>query len=112
MSTVRVIAGDGPTSIEAAHRGHAQAVDRLRSLEGELEQAFAQIHNARQELIARAGVSAIVELSEPLTCAWERWVATQEAKEMAEREPSPESLDARREADAVALGNAARETQS
>ncbi len=106
---VTAIAGDMPSGIEAAHRGHAQAVDRLRRLEGEMDQTFRQVHNARQELIERAGVNATVELSEALNCAWDRWLATEVAREMAMTAPTPESLDARHEDEALRIGNAAAE---
>ncbi len=92
------------TDIEAAHRGHALAVDNLRLLENRLAQAFQRLYDARAELQNRAGVDAIVHLDEPMTCAWDRWLATHEAHAKA---VAPESLDAHREEEALRLANAA-----
>ena len=89
------------TDIEAAHRGHALAVDAVRGLEARLETAFRNLHDARQELIERAGVSAVVDFTEPMGAAWEIWLATHEARRMA-ADP-----DAAQEAEALEIANRA-----
>lgn len=104
------IAGELPSPVEAVHRAHAHAVDRLRGLELELEAAFLALHIARQEMKERADVDAIVSFTEPMTCAFERWHATYAAREMSTAPEAPESLDARREAEALAVANAGRDS--
>lgn len=103
MESVRVLAH--MTDVEAAHRGHAHAVDRVRELEAALESAFQALHNARQDLKQRAGVDARTDFTEAVTCAWDRWLATEQVRERSEVPGWPLSDEAR-EAEAVRLGNA------
>ncbi len=91
------------TDVEVFHRKHAHAVDRVRDLEGRLEQAFHALYDARQELIDRAGVSAITEFTEPVRAAWGKWLAAHEAGEMAHAPRSEEEWRLERENAALAL---------
>lgn len=96
------------TDVEAAHRKHAQAVDKIRDLEARLEQDFQRLHDARQDLKERARIDAVMaagEWSEPLVCAWERWTAINEARSRAEAPPSQAESDRVRENQALALAN-------
>lgn len=94
------------TDIEAAHRRHAQAVDEVRTLEGRLDAAFLRLHEARQALIERAGVSAITSFTEPVTCAFERWLGTHTARERADAPMSVRESDRAREDAALQIANA------
>ena len=105
MESVRVLAH--MTDVEAAHRGHAQVVDQARILEQQLDTVFEKLHNARQALIDRAGVSAIVSFSEPMTCAFERWHGIHEARARAKAPGWPEETQEQQENDALRIANAA-----
>lgn len=94
------------TDIEASHRGHAQAVERVRQLEQQMEAAFAGLHEARQGLKDRAGVDALTHFTEPMTCAFERWLAIYEAKTKADAPVSQLESDRHREDAVLALANA------
>lgn len=99
---VAAIAGAaaGMSDIEAAHSGHAHAVDAVRQLEQRIEQAFAKLNESRHELQRRADVDAVVNFTDPMRAAWDVWLATETVREHREQ-PAPESLNA----DAVRLAN-------
>ena len=102
---VRLIASANVSDVEASHRGHAQAVDRIRSLEGQLDSAFEALHVARAGLQERAGVDAVCRFSDPMKAAWDAWIGPKTTEGMKAR-PLPGQSDQAREDEALAVANA------
>lgn len=94
-----------PSDVEACHRGHAHAVERIRGLELQLARAFENLHEARLELKDRAGVSALTDFSEPVGAAWKVWLAAFETGEMATAPRSDEEMALERETAALRIAN-------